>query len=387
MNGPGTGPARDIVLVANSVNELGGVTNWSHQMARLFTERGHRVRVVGIEPARVPRELGADLPYPVTTLYSEHPPRAWRPSRFRDRFNWAERWRQAGRRAGMRDRAAVLSEICHNAGPGGIVIVTQVWAMEWVELADTAGMRVIGMTHESIEESKRTTRFARVLRHFGEVDRLLALTREDADQWILQGLDNVGFMPNPLPWTPRTTSPRSSRVVASIGRFDDQKRIDLLLEAWELAAPRHPGWTLRVYGAGGNERELKEQCTAAGLDGSVEWMGATADVPGALRAASVFALSSRGEGFPLVLLEAMACAVPCVAFDCAPGVREIIADGVDGLLAPPGNVRELADRLGRMMGDKELRDTMGERARRSVARYSSEEIVRRWEELFAFLER
>ncbi|HLU96410.1 MAG TPA: glycosyltransferase [Thermobifida alba] len=382
----GTGAGRDLVLVANSVDELGGVTSWTHRMARLFTERGHRVRVVGIAPAQVAQDVGA-TPYPVTTLYERRPPPAWRPRRLRDRFDAAARLRQARREAERRERAAALSALLRGAAPGGVVIVTQVWAMEWVALADTGGLHVVGMTHESFEESRRTSRFARVQRYFRDVDRLLALTREDADRWINQGLNNLDVMPNPLPWLPARPSPRTGRTVVSIGRLDEQKRVDLLLEAWARTAPRFPDWTLRVYGTGADEQELRDYCRDLGLDSSVRWMGATGDVPGALREASVLAQSSRGEGFPLVLLEAMACAVPCVAFDCAPGVREIVTDGEDGLLAPPGDTRALAERLARVMADRELRDRLGEQARRSVDRYAPERIVRRWEELFDFLDR
>jgi glycosyltransferase involved in cell wall biosynthesis len=126
---------------------------------------------------------------------------------------------------------------------------------------------------------------------------------------------------------------------------------------------------------------------ALGLDGSVDWMGRTSDVPGALRGGSVFAQSSRGEGFPLALMEAMAMGVPCAAFDCAPGVHEIVRDGEDGLLAGPGNTGELARRLDALMSDQGLRDGMGDRARANIRRYAPDTIVRRWEDLFGFLER
>lgn len=86
-------------------------------------------------------------------------------------------------------------------------------------------------------------------------------------------------------------------------------------------------------------------------------------------------------------MEAMATGLPCAAFDCAPGVREIVRDGEDGLLAALGNTGELARRLGMLMSDKELRDRMGDAARANIQRYGTDEVVRRWEELFAFLER
>ncbi|MFI0967264.1 glycosyltransferase [Streptomyces sp. NPDC021080] len=381
-----TGPQRDIFFVSNSVDELGGVTSWSHQMARLFTERGHRVHVVGVTEPAVPQELG-ELPYPTTTLYDVHPPRVGPARGLRGRLDVAERRLRAERAAGMREKAAELTALFRAARPGGVVIVTQVWAMEWVELADTGGLTVIGMSHESFEYSRTTSRFRRVLKHYKDVDRMLALTREDADLWIGQGMDNASFMPNPLPFMPEVPSPRTGDAVVSVGRLTDQKGIDMLLDAWAEVAPLHPEWRLRIYGSGEDEEILRKQCTALALDDSVDWMGRTSDVPGALRGGSVFVLSSRGEGFPLALMEAMAAGLPCAAFDCAPGVHEIVRDGEDGLLATLGNTGELARRLDTLMSDKALRDSMGEAARANVQRFTTDEVVRRWEELFAFLER
>ncbi|MFI7098396.1 glycosyltransferase [Streptomyces sp. NPDC050161] len=379
---------RDIYFVSNNVNEMGGVTTWSHQMARLFAERGHRPRVIGIVPA--PEELRTDLgdlPYPTDTLYTVHPPHVGPVRGVKGRLNLAERRRRAAREAGMREAAERLSGILRTARPGGIVICTQVWAMEWVKLADTAGMPVIGMTHESFGACRGSSRFGRVKRHYKGVDRLLALTREDADMWIRAGMDNADYMPNPLPVMPDTPSERTEKVVASIGRLSDEKGVDLLLDTWALLTPRHPDWLLRIYGSGEDEEILLKQRDALGLERSVEFMGRTDDVPGALRGASLFAQASRAEGFPLSLMEAMAAAVPCAAFDCAPGVHEIVQDGEDGLLAAPGNINQLAAHIEALMTDKELRDRLGTTARENVQRYCTDRITHRWEELFAFLER
>lgn len=381
--------SRDIFIVSNSVDELGGVTTWSHQMARLFTDRGHRVHIVGIAPVaeEIRQKLPQDLPYAMTTLYDAHPPKARRLRGIKGRLNAPERRRQAARRAQMRAKAEKLNELFRSAGPGAVVIVTQVWAMEWVALADTKGLSVIGMSHESFEASQKSTRADRVRRHYREVDRLLVLTPEDADLWIRAGMENVGSMPNPLPFMPDSPAPRTGKVVASIGRLAFEKGVDLLLDAWADAAPHHPDWVLRIYGAGVEEPALRAHASALGLGDSVEWMGSTDDVLGALRGASVFAQASRAEGFPITLLEAMAAGVPVAAFDCAPGVREIVEHGEDGLLARLGNTMELAGHLRVLMSDRELRERLGDNAFRNVQRYSSAEITDRWEELFTFLER
>ncbi|WP_381804737.1 glycosyltransferase [Streptomyces niveus] len=376
-----------MILLANATDVLGGVTAWTHQMARLFGAHGHRVQVVGIHEAELKLTLPEPPAYPVTALYPAHPPTPWRPRSPLAHFDLLARRRESARVAGKRRAVARLSEIFRAAGPGALVIVTQVWPMEWALEADTTGLRLIGMSHESYEYSKRCHRFRWIKNSYPHVDRWLTLTQEDADAWIAEGFDNVGAMPNALGSLPEQASPRTGKNVASIGRLDDQKGIDLLLESWASVAGARPDWRLRIYGAGQDEAALKERCTALGLDGSVDWMGRTDDVAGALAECSVFVQSSRGEGFPLALMEAMASGVPCAAFDCAPGVREIVRDGEDGLLAPPGDTDALADRLLRLTGNPRLRDTLGERARLNVQRYSEDEILRRWHELFALLDR
>ncbi|KFK88644.1 glycosyl transferase [Streptomyces sp. JS01] len=379
--------SRDIFIVSNSTDELGGVTAWMHQTARLFADQGHRVHTVGIHASDLKMTLPRRPEHPVTALYPAHPPTPWTPHGVRDRFRIPTRRKEAARVAAKKQAVGRLSELFATARPGAVVIVTQVWAMEWVGEADTTGLRVIGMSHESYDYSRASHRYRWIKNHYKELDHWLVLTEEDADRWAGDGMNNVGFLPNALSRLPLVPSPRTAKTVASIGRLSDQKGIDLLLDTWALVAPARPDWTLRVYGAGEDEAALKAQCTGLGLDGSVEWMGRTDDVERALADASVFVQSSRGEGFPLALLEAMAGGVPCAAFDCAPGVREIVRDGEDGLLAPAGDVAALADRLLRLTGNPRLRDAMGARARSGVQRFSEPETLRRWEELFAFLER
>ncbi|MGW6272983.1 glycosyltransferase [Streptomyces sp. NPDC055060] len=381
-----TTKSRDIFLVANTVDELGGVTAWTHQMARLFRASGHRVHVIGVHEAELKLGLPDDVGYPVTSLYREHP-RTPRPARGLGRLNVAARYRESARIAAKRRAVDRLSQIFRAARPGAVAIVTQVWSMEWIREADTAGLRIIGMSHESYAYTRACHRYRAVKRSYPAVDRWLALTQEDADDWIADGMHNVGAMPNALAHLPEMPSPRREKVVCSIGRLADQKGVDMLVDTWALVAPRRPDWTLRIYGAGADEADLKRQCTRLGLDGSVQWRGRTGDVPGVLAESSLFVQSSRGEGFPLALMEAMASAVPCAAFDCAPGVRELVRHGEDGLLAPAGDIEALADRLLRLTGNPRLRDAMGERARRNVQRFSEERVLARWEELFELLER
>ncbi|WP_394433545.1 glycosyltransferase [Streptomyces sp. SGAir0957] len=378
--------ARDLFLVTGSADELGGVTAWTHQTARLFTGAGHRVHVIGVFESDLKMAVPQAPGYPVTSLYAEHP-QAPRPSGGARRFSVPARRRAARRIAARDDALATLGSVLDAARPGSVVIVTQVWAMEWLREIDTSGLVVVGMSHESYRYTRACHRYQEIERHYPHVDRWLALTQEDADLWAGEGFDNVDFLPNALAHLPAEPSPRTEKAVCSIGRLTDRKGVDMLLDTWAKVAPLRPDWELHVYGAGPDEPELRAQCSELGLDASVRWRGLTDDVPGALAASSVFVQSSRGEGFPLALMEAMASGVPCAVFDCAPGVREIVRDGEDGLLAPVGDLDALADRLLRLTGNPRMRDAMGERARAHVRRFSEERVLERWEELFALLER
>jgi glycosyltransferase involved in cell wall biosynthesis len=366
--------ARDIFIVCNNVEELGGLQRWAHHIARLFSERGHRVHLVGVTHADGPHDYGQDPPYAITVLHERKPPgRRGRLSRLRHR-------------AAVRRGAARLSALFRTARPGGIVIAAQVWAMEWVARADTAGMPVIGMSHESYAATRGSSRYERVKRYFAGADLLLALTAADADAWAFDDLSNTGSMPNPLHVTPGSLSPRAEPVVVRLGRLSFEKGQDMLLEAWAEVASLHPSWRLRLYGTGPEEDALRRRATELGLDASVEFPGATSDLEGALTGASVFALSSREEGFPMSIIEAMAYGLPTVAFDCAPGVRELITDGHDGLIVTPGNTVEFAAALDRLMDDARLRDSLGEAARESVRRYAPDAVIDRWERQFALVD-
>jgi glycosyltransferase involved in cell wall biosynthesis len=367
---------RDIFIVCNNLEELGGLQRWAHHVGRLFAERGHRVHLIGVTHAQDRHDYGRDLPYALSVLHEIAPP---------DRRTG--RLREMRRRAVQRQGAARLSRMFRAARAGGVIIAAQVWAMEWVALADTAGMPVIGMSHESYQATKTSSRYERVKRHFADVHRFLVLSTEDADSWARDGMSNADFMPNPLHVTPTVRPDLSRPVVELLGRLSFEKGQDMMLEAWAEVTAGFPDWRLRLYGAGPDEAALRRQAGDLGVAGSVEFRGTTADVEGALNEASIVALSSRVEGFPMSVMEAMAYGLPTVAFDCAPGVRELITHESDGLLVRPGNTMQFAEQLARLMGDEGLRAKLGEQARSSIQRFSAEMVMDRWERMFALVDR
>jgi glycosyltransferase involved in cell wall biosynthesis len=388
----GTRPeGRDIFIVCNNVDEMGGVQQWAHDMARLMAARGHSVTLVGIRRGVLPHYFGADPPYKVECLHKNWtlPALPWRPRTLRARANIWSRLREERRTATVRRGAERLSELLAEARPGGVVIVAQVWAMEWVGLARTRGLRVVGMCHESYRACRASSRYARVKEHYAGVDRMLSLTAEDADAWARDGFSNADHIPNALPSAPGGVQEWSARepVVACVGRLSHEKGVDLAIESWALIAARHPRWRLRLYGAGPQEEELRALAGRLGVAGSVDFAGVTSNVPAALGRASVLALPSRQEGLPMVLLEAMAIGLPAVAFDCAPGVRDVIADGSGGLLVKAGDTARFATELERLIEDPGLRRRLGAAAPGAVRRFDPAVVLDRWEWLFDLLHR
>ncbi|MGN6598136.1 MAG: CDP-glycerol glycerophosphotransferase family protein [Actinomycetes bacterium] len=375
---------RRVVIVANSIDTLGGVQRVGHALAAGFAERGHDVELVGIRHDE-PHHDFAVRGYRAWTLYDEgFEPGRRLPSRL-NRFDLPRRRQRTRMR---REAVRRLSEAITRE-PGTIVICMQVWAMRWLSGCDLSRVRLVVQSHEDYSASKGLTpasegslRYARMDRYYRGADRFLTLTEEDAAAFRADGFQHVEAMPNPLSMEVGPPAALTAPVVLTVGRYDAQKNQAALIDAWALLADRHPGWRLRLVGAGPLEAELRAQVTRLGLDGCVEVAGPSNDVRAELQAAAVFALPSDFEGLPVVVAEAMANGLPVVAFDCGPGLREMVQDGETGLLVDKNDVAGLAGALERLMSDLELRRRLGAAGQVAVQRYDPTVVFERWERLF-----
>jgi glycosyltransferase involved in cell wall biosynthesis len=377
---------RDIFLVANNIEELGGVQRVTHNLATMLHQRGHRVTVVGMAHHAVPHDYG-ERPYRWLVV-NETPEPPAPPAdggvvgRVDPRVRSARRRHEEAHRAAVDRLSALFAEV-----DDGIVVVMQIWSMKWVSEADTRHLHVIGMSHESFDATLNSTRWERVNKYYRELDLMLVLTQRDAERFELEGFNNVGVMHNSLSFYPDQVSALTAPVVVAAGRYAWEKGYDRLIDAFAQVAPDHPQWLLKIFGHGPQKRQLEKQAEKLGLADRVLLPGLADDIEAELRASSVFALSSIHEGLPMALAEAMACGVPCVAFDCAPGVREIVTDGVDGIVVPPRKVDALAEGLARLMGDVDLRRRYGAAARESVRKFAPDAVLAQWEDVFALVDR
>jgi GalNAc-alpha-(1->4)-GalNAc-alpha-(1->3)-diNAcBac-PP-undecaprenol alpha-1,4-N-acetyl-D-galactosaminyltransferase len=169
------------------------------------------------------------------------------------------------------------------------------------------------------------------------------------------------------------------RWIVAVGRLTPQKGFDLLIEAFSRIAVRNPDWSLKILGKGPARGALEQLIASKQLTGRVILAGWQKDPMTVLRQAEFFVLSSRFEGFPNALLEAMACGLASISFDCESGPAEIVRDGVDGLLIPPEDTAALAAAMERLITNEALRHRLGSEALRVVERFGVEQYFARWE--------
>ena len=213
-----------------------------------------------------------------------------------------------------------------------------------------------------------------------KLDRLVVLTEKSKDSW--PELSNVEVIPDPLPFHVDTKSSLASKRIITIGRYAYQKGYDMLLHAWAEIEKNKPDWQLAIYGMG-DRTPYQNQEIELGLDTArCQLNGPVDNVSKEYLNSSIFVLPSRFEGFGLVIIEAMSCGVPVVAFNCPMGPDEIITDGEDGYLVPVGDVHALADKLQILMQDEDMQRRFSESACRHSAKYHLEEISRQWIHLF-----
>ena len=167
-----------------------------------------------------------------------------------------------------------------------------------------------------------------------------------------------------------------------VGRLNDQKRIDRLVTAFSMIADKYPNWHVDVFGEGDKKDALQEQIDSSHLQDRFILHEPTKTIYDEYTKSQFLVLSSAYEGRPLVLIEAMACGLPCVSFDCPSGPAEIIDDGVTGLLAANGNVVDLAAKMEWMITHEKERKEMGEKAYIAASIYKPSNIMEEWERLY-----
>lgn len=244
------------------------------------------------------------------------------------------------------------------------------------------GLVLIGEEQMHLGNHARSVR--RAMRgRYRRLAALTVLTERDrrAYERHLNGRVRLARMPNTVRPLAGGPADLSARTVLTAGRIHPQKGFDLLVAAYAQVAARHPDWRLRICGAGRDRDALEAQVHALGLADVVTLPGPVRDMGAEMAAASLFVLSSRYEGLPLVLLEAMSLSMGVVSFDCPTGPSDIVADHENGLLVAPRDVDALAAAVCEMIEDEPLRRRCAAAAVLTAGAYDIAAIGPRWEAL------
>ena len=210
-------------------------------------------------------------------------------------------------------------------------------------------------------------------------DRFVVLTKDNLTEWHGK---NVIVISNPLSFYPEQSSNLENKTVIAVGKQSFQKGFDRLLQSWVVVQKKHPDWHLEIYGKYDASQKLDSIASKLNVTNSVHFFEPEKNIQEKYLASSIYVLSSRFEGFGMVLTEAMACGVPCVSFDCPCGPSDIIKNKEDGFLVPNGAIESMSEKIIELIENESLRMQMGTKAKENVKRYLPEVICKQWDELF-----
>ena len=213
-----------------------------------------------------------------------------------------------------------------------------------------------------------------------KLDRFVVLTEYDRQAW--QEIPQVDVIPNPLPFYPEFSNVSRRKRIIAVGRYFDEKGYDMLLRAWAIVEKDCKEWVLDIYGDGNKSYYEKLALTLRLDKNRYSLNGSIHNVQDEYLNSSIFVCTSRFEGFGMGIIEAMACGLPVVAFDCLWGPRSIITNGEDGILVENGHVKKFADAVLDLIKSPDKLQMMGRNARINVCRFNIDDVALRWKNLF-----
>lgn len=304
------------------------------------------------------------------------------------RFFEIERALDRGRVARFTGRPRWLRQRIRAVGPDVVVSFIDVANVNALWAARGLGVPVV-VAERTHPPSHHVRWFERWLRRwlYPRAACLVVQTEATAEWARAGGLGRrVEVIPNAVASpivgaTPPAFEMPDGPVLVSMGRLDPGKRFDLVVDGFAEVAPRHPEWRLVILGDGPERKALEARVAGHGLGGRILIPGTVSDPGHVLARSSLFVLASDYEGFPNALCEAMAHGLAVVATDCPVGPREIVRDGVDGVLVPPGDRGALTGALDRLMDDAATRRRLGREAAAVVERFAPAATIDCWESL------
>lgn len=213
--------------------------------------------------------------------------------------------------------------------------------------------------------------------------KVVVLTTKDKESYDRHfSSEHTWVIPNPVVLTETFESPLDSKMAIAVGRIQYQKGFDTLVDVFKWVHKKHSDWIVNIYGDGNLRSELEQQISEAGLTGVINLLGRSNEIYKKLREASFYIMSSRFEGFPMVLIEAQSQGLPIISFDCPNGPSDIVDNKVNGLLVKNQNKKDLYEAICYMIEHPKERKDMGTEALKNVGQYSCDILCEKWMRLF-----
>ena len=231
---------------------------------------------------------------------------------------------------------------------------------------------------------KRSFRRQEILWSASRLDAFVVLTKAE-EAGLSCKLKNIRQIYNPLPFPLEEKALLENKRFIAVGRLSREKNYGDMIMAWKDVCSRFPDWSLHIFGDGPFKGQLQQLIESEGLSGNVFLRGRTSEVEKEMKDSSGILLSSDTEAFPMALLEAAACGLPIVTYDCSPGIREIVKDGGNGFIVPKGDKKAMAERCLKLISDCALRIEMGARSQAIAESFSIDYVMRQWIDLFCEL--
>lgn len=212
---------------------------------------------------------------------------------------------------------------------------------------------------------------------------LVVLNEAEKTKWNLP--EKTTVIENSLPFYSERKNELNRKDIISVGRMSEEKGYDRLLSIWAIVIKKHMDWTLHIYGNGVMETQIKKWIKDKDLEKSIKLEGVYSNIYEKYMSSSIYVMTSYYEGFGMALAEAMACGIPCIAFDCPTGPRNIINNGNDGLLIEDGNISAFAAAVCNLIENDDYRRELGANAHKNIQRLSQRKIMEQWNNLFKSL--
>ena len=351
-----------LVFLLYDIHFVGGVERVAANMANTFIGYGHRVTILSLSRPKTSNFFNLD-PRAEIIYFNFH---------FENGFNLPQKIASVFKVYGY------LRKLDHPALVLGIgtTYPSLILAMQ----PKMEHIKTIGCQHCSYVSAKHIWKFLRGL-VYHRLSAVVTLTEQDVPK--LKKLNpNCFVIPNSVSFFPEKTAELENKTILAIGRMDFDKGYDLLLDVFEKFTPSHPDWKLKIIGDGPTRGKITSRIEKSAYRERIEIHTSSDQIVDQYLEASVYVMTSRSEAFPMVLLEAQACGLPTLAFDCETGPAEIISHGQNGYLIRPYDTEEMSRRLTELCENTELRRSFGQNARLNAERFLPEKIYAKWDDFF-----